>query len=531
MENKVDMSTKFARLFTKSNRFGLHYFSDTLHYRESDLYQWLPELSSLKISYLVLKTLANRAVPEYFIEALVKEDIQPILHLDIPLSEDFTISQLDPIFHAYAKWGVHSIIFYDRPNSRDSWDSSHWILSDWVTSFFNKFVPLANLALDHGIFPALPPLEPGGHFWDTAFLRCLLESLVRDNQTKLCENLVLSAYAWDYKRSLNWGAGGSAYWQNSKPFFTPLDGEDQKGFRAHEWHQEVTQSILGNSHPIILLGAGLSQDPAIVKNPETNSPNQEDICLAIGRLLNRELICDLINPQNLLLPVSEDIFACNFWSLSAEPGSDNAGFAWYENTGQPNPIVNKWKEFCVSAFGKIPESSVNSSVNTNGNENKNSPPFEITNQILTNDKNSVFAGINDYSDKDHQQAPLPSGIDSSETNTNSTQEQPPVNTEKVDRTAKSASVLARPIKHYLLLPAFEWGITDWHLEVIKPFVKKYRPTIGFSLKEAVLAEHITIIGGTQIFPDDLVERFRLAGCEVDRIEGDGMTIATILTER
>ncbi len=88
-----------------------------------------------------------------------------------------------------------------------------------------------------------------------------------------------------------------------------------------------------------------------------------------------------------------------------------------------------------------------------------------------------------------------------------------------------------PIEHYLLLPSYEWGVADWHLDVIRPYVKKYRPTIGFSLEQASLAEKVTVIGNTQSFSDEQLEVLRSSGCQVERISGDGTSIATQLQER
>ena len=88
-----------------------------------------------------------------------------------------------------------------------------------------------------------------------------------------------------------------------------------------------------------------------------------------------------------------------------------------------------------------------------------------------------------------------------------------------------------PLQHYLLLPAYEWGISEWHLDVIKPFVNRYLPTIGFSLSEAALAAKVTVVGGLQSFPEDSLQFLRTSGCVVDRISGDGTTIASQLAER
>ncbi len=88
-----------------------------------------------------------------------------------------------------------------------------------------------------------------------------------------------------------------------------------------------------------------------------------------------------------------------------------------------------------------------------------------------------------------------------------------------------------PIEHYLLLPTYEWGVADWHLDVIRPFVKKYKPAIGFSLEEALMAKQVTVIGNSQVFPEEELDALRQSGCQVERISGDGTSIATTLSER
>jgi hypothetical protein len=92
-------------------------------------------------------------------------------------------------------------------------------------------------------------------------------------------------------------------------------------------------------------------------------------------------------------------------------------------------------------------------------------------------------------------------------------------------------VTNHPISHYLLLPTYEWGVSEWHLDVAKPFIKKYAPTVGFSIQEASLAARITVVGGPQTFSEEALDSLREKGCSVERISGDGTSIASILAER
>lgn len=88
-----------------------------------------------------------------------------------------------------------------------------------------------------------------------------------------------------------------------------------------------------------------------------------------------------------------------------------------------------------------------------------------------------------------------------------------------------------PVPHYLVLPAYEWGITDWHLNAARPFIRKYRPMIGFSLDHAVIAEKVTVIGDEEQFPESALDQLRNSGCIVERISGDGTSIATQLIDK
>ena len=102
---------------------------------------------------------------------------------------------------------------------------------------------------------------------------------------------------------------------------------------------------------------------------------------------------------------------------------------------------------------------------------------------------------------------------------------------QVDQKYTPVHLNNQPIPHYLILPAFEWGIADWHLNAARPFIRKYRPMIGFSLNYAFLAERVTVVGDDEQFPESALEQLRNAGCRVERICGDGTSIATQLAEK
>ncbi|MAT41012.1 MAG: hypothetical protein CL609_01635 [Anaerolineaceae bacterium] len=428
-----------------NTRIGLHYYPDTIHYRIDDLKHWLPIFRQKKINWLILKADAERAIPEFFLRALIKANIQPIIEFNLPIdqlpqSKDFKI-----LLQVYARWGVRYVILFDRPNQKSSWKTASWTQQDLVDRFLDQYIPIARIVLDEGLIPVFPPLEPGGNYWDTAFLRGAIKGLVRRKQDSILQNLVLSAYGHTNQRNLNWGLGGPQRWPQTRPYFTPEDSEDQQGFRIFEWYLSITHSLLQKNVPIIMLQSGFPSFPEkfLSKTPLSNQvwDDQAEIIkqLSISTISNQESI-------------PSDVMCCNFWLLASDEGTPYYHHGWYQG------------EHCL-----IPE--------------------------------------------------IPS-------NTNQHDELINVNPE-----TETTSSQKHPIKHYVLLPTYEWGIADWHLEVIQPFIKKHKATIGFSIEEAKLASKVTIIGNPQTFPEEKLQDIRSAGSFVERISGDGTSIATQLAER
>lgn len=91
--------------------------------------------------------------------------------------------------------------------------------------------------------------------------------------------------------------------------------------------------------------------------------------------------------------------------------------------------------------------------------------------------------------------------------------------------ALKATPQPRPITHYLLVPLYAWGISEWDMESIRPVIEKYHPTVGFSIEEACLADRVTIAGGSNAFSEVDFQRLREAGCSLEILETGGSLVA------
>jgi hypothetical protein len=458
----VELSSPFS---PRKTRIGFHYFSDALHYRESDLKAWIPRLKLLGASWIMLRSPSDRSIPEEFIRMLVQEEIEPVIQFNYNMGAAPGADQLEETLSDYARWGANAVVFFDRPNSQRSWPSQEWAQNGLVERFLDRFLPIANLALCQGLTPLMPPLEPGGSYWDTTFFRAMLESLIRRKEVNLLQNLVIGAYAWTFGRPLNWGAGGPERWPGARPYHINSNSQDQCGFRAYDWYQAVARALLGKSVPVMLFQAGVHQDPLVTLYSALTG-SDESAFLAIGRLLQRESVNDPGGTPVRLEPLPDEILAGFFWLLSADSFSPYLPQAWFRQDGCHSVQVDQWIEWVkqiktVAEFKSLNHPSIGKSVS----------PHTVP------------------KDQNH------------------------------------------PIAHYLLLPVYEWGIADWHWEVIRPFVKKYQPAVGFSIEEAGLAARVTIIGNEQTFPESLLEHLRINGAFVERISGSGTNIATQLSER
>ncbi len=486
-----------------SNRLGMHYISDTAHYRQKDLDIWLPKLKALGTGWLVLTSPQSVAIPETFITGLLQASIQPILRFDYALESPPKTAEISMLFEAYAHWGVKYVILFDRPNLRKSWKAG-WARQALVERFLDRFIPLAKLALQNGLMPVFPALEPGGDYWDIAFLNSCLQGLQNRRQNAILENLVLSAYGYTFNHDLNWGAGGPDRWPNARPYSLENTFQDQRGFRNFDWVNAIVESITGSRCPIIILEAGLPN-----QNPVSNDSELEKIQaatnLAILRLLENDLVEDPQNPEYNLEPIPSNVIACNFWLLASPQADVYNPFVWFDADQNPSPSVDavaEWQSTWIKSVPSIPTAVEGSK---DGFPGLNTDTFEpIQDFDPSMDFDSSLVEKSSELEDDELLAKEP----------------------QIQNSDKQFV-----IQHYVLLPAYEWGIADFYLDVVRPFVKKYHATVGFSLEEAAASASVTVIGDQESFSDEELDKLRFNGAIVERINGDGTTIASVLAQR
>ncbi|HOG58334.1 MAG TPA: hypothetical protein PLO92_00665 [Anaerolineaceae bacterium] len=422
-----------------NKRLGFHYFQDFNHYQARDLSLWLPELQALNASWLVIKSPTSQAIPEDFIQGLVKGGIQPIVQFDMPVNADIKAEDLKVILSAYARWGVKYVTFFKSPNVKSSWLEGTWSQGDLVERFLDRYLPFVRAAEQNKLIPIFPALQPGGDYWDLSFLKKMLQLVQQRKSLDFSANLHMAVSAQTFSRPLSWGAGASKRWKSLRPYSkNEIGEEDHLGFNTWQWYTELVKSALNVTPKLMLFWFGAS---SVEKN--LLDPN-----LRFDDLLGYTLEDSAKAGSENALP--DEVLGCLFWLLSS-PETDPMGkTAWFDESGKP-----RQKE------------------------------------------------ISTYKEKLEQ--------------TRNQQVEYPV----ADRVAQ----WMYPIDHYLLLPSYDWGIPENILERVRPIIREVRPTIGFSLIEAMNARKVTVWNEDSAFTDHDIQMLREAGCLIDEKVSKSLSVA------
>jgi hypothetical protein len=87
----------------------------------------------------------------------------------------------------------------------------------------------------------------------------------------------------------------------------------------------------------------------------------------------------------------------------------------------------------------------------------------------------------------------------------------------------------RAIGHYVLFADGDEPDAVW--DAARAYVRRFRPTCGFSVEAARHAEFVTIVGDESAIPPAVEDELRLAGCIVERITaGDATALKALLDQ-
>ncbi len=415
-------------------KLGFIYFENPKYVVKKQVDTWLPALKRLGASYVIFKAGFRYNISEDVFICAEEHGLEPIVHFksELPIARKFNDVAL--IMDAYAKWGVRHILLGDKPNTKAAWRDAGWHYENLADHFLDRFIPLANHMIRIGINPVLPPMQPGGDYWDTAFLELVAKGLKRRKLDGVLEELVLASYGYTFGKPLSWGKGGPERWSASKPYSTPEGQEDQLGFHNYAWTQAHVQRQLGRELPVMIMDAG---SPGGKSGSQDQSQVLADM-KAISRGLRDGSAPDDEGMEGL--DVNDDmLFGC-FYSLDT-----------------------------ISSLLNEPMS-------------------------YSSLESSIFS-----SPKSHQHT-APGGKQT------------------------------KNIPRYLLLPSYQAGVSDALLNKVRPIIKKFKPTVGFSLDEASMAQRVMIYPDPHVFTDEQIKGLRAAGCAVEILPESGIEIATFLQE-
>lgn len=235
---------------------GFTYFSSPQYRVGQEINTWMPTLKSCGGSYVIFQGNFDVAVTEDSLIAANEHEIEPMVHFNSTLPSAKSFNETSLLLDIYKKWGCKYVILGDKPNTKNNWPIADWHYETLVDRFLDRFIPLAYHSIRIGLNPVLGPLQPGGDYWDCAFLELFLEGLNQRKMTSILNKLTLASYGYTYHKPLTWGAGGPERWPGSKPYQTPDGQEDQIGFNNFEWVQAAGERLTGTKMPVIILDAG-----------------------------------------------------------------------------------------------------------------------------------------------------------------------------------------------------------------------------------------------------------------------------------
>ncbi|MBI2845533.1 MAG: SpoIID/LytB domain-containing protein [Chloroflexi bacterium] len=304
---------------------GFHWFPDPRHYNQGHLDLFLPKLKSMGASWLVLISgpNPNHPIPEFFIRALLANNIEPIIRIATQTVGYLDQNDLRRLCEIYASWGVHYIHAFNEPNLSISWPRGEWSTEALPDRFMNMLLPsLETMYSVAGIVPLFTPLSPGGEYWDLPFLATCFDIINLKGKRYLFNKMAVAIHNYAFNKPLTWGQGGQNRWPCAQPHQEAPGCEDQLGFQLFDWYDQIIRYKVGYSLPLISTESGVHLgDQRSSSFPPIDATTHDQRSAGMVREVMESKV------PNYLLNNA-------FWLLATEDDSSFAYQRWYRSSGE-----------------------------------------------------------------------------------------------------------------------------------------------------------------------------------------------------
>ena len=438
----------------KSKKLGFHYYKDAGHFDDPSLDYWLPKLQAAGTSWLVIYAPDNSEIPENFIVRLREVRIEPIIVLNYAISDPPSVQIFQQRMAYYHSIGIHMVQFFNRPNMRSSWSAEDWVKPGLVTRFIRKYADYATICVREKVIPLFPLLEPGGDYWDLAFLRSSVKQIRKEFSESLLSNLVFSASACLNKNPLSWNEAGPSGYPPASPYAEGV--VDHRGFYLFQWYEDILSKEIGKNVPLLLMDAGLWDSKAGIFDVVTRESKQQylnilnllqDVTLKNGgKIPSYVLSCCVYK-----LPTTESL------SAAAPAGTDAADGLYAFGSKNAEEGIS-FPEKVSRFFRKLSISNLHQLIK------------KVGTNIATNIQYAgryVFQGGS--------------------------------------------------LKEYFLLPEVSSLFTEDQMNTIRQYIKIHKCASGNDLNEALASKNVIMIDDQALYPAYMLRQLQDRGCDVHTV--------------
>ena len=439
----------------KSKKLGFHYYKDSGHFDDPSLDYWLPKLQAAGTSWLVIYAPENGEIPENFIIRLREARIEPIVVLNYSISQPPAIQIFQQRMAYYHSIGIHMVQFFNRPNMKSSWSPEEWIKPGLVTRFTRKFADYAIVSIREKVIPLFPLLEPGGDYWDLAFLRSSIKQIKKEYSESILTNLVFSASACLNRHPVSWNEAGPAAFPASVPYENRQI--DHRGFYLYNGYEEILRHELGKNVPLLLMNGGMWDANAGIFDVVTKESKQQ--YLNILNMLQEVTL----KGESRIPPY---ILSCCVYKL---PSTESLSAAAVPESSIPGSI-----------FGTEQKSFMSGSRS----------PLQSLKNFFKNLKDFNFLAI-------------PERIGT--------------NIATIFKQLGKILFQGESLKEYFLLPEVSSLFTEDQLNVIRQYIKLHKCSSGNDLNEALASKNVIMIDDQALYPAYMLRQLRDRGCAIQTV--------------